>query len=208
MQITKYGHSCILLDDGETKILFDPGVYSTIPDLVVDAIVITHVHLDHIDIEKLQPLLVNNSPQIITNTEVKIELAKHGLDCQVVEEGQSVKVNTFTITAYGNEHAIMHPDLPKFQNTGYLINGQIFHPGDSLFVPPSPVNVLLLPIAAPWSKVSETLDFITATKAKVNFPIHDAFIKDGGAFYRFTNMWCEKYNLEFIQPELNKAYEI
>lgn len=207
MQITKYAHSCVLLDDGQTKILFDPGLYSDIPDLSLDAIIITHVHQDHLDIDKLQPLLKNN-PRIITNTEVKVELDKHSISCEIVEEGATTTVGTFTIEAFGNDHAIMHPDLPKFQNTGYLINDKIFHPGDALFIPPKQVEVMLLPVAAPWSKVSETLDYITATKAKINFPIHDAFINDGGAFHRFAKMWCEKYELQYIDPELNKTYEV
>lgn len=207
MRITKFGHSCILLDDGKTKILFDPGVYSEIPQLTVDAVIITHVHTDHVDVEKWLELL-KNSPRIITNTEVKIRLENYELNAEVVEEGQSAEIGTLTLSAYGNDHAIMHPDATKFQNTGYLINDEIFHPGDSLFVPPLPIKILLLPLAAPWSKLSETLDYITAVKAKVNFPIHDAFLKDKGAFGRFASLWCEKNNLEFIaDAELSKSYD-
>ena len=207
MQITKFGHSCVLLDDGQTKILFDPGLYGGIPDIDVDGIVITHVHQDHLDMVQLQPLLKNN-PRIITNTEVKTELEKHNITCEVVEEGHLTTIGTLTLQAFGNQHAIMHPDLPRFQNTGYLINDKIFHPGDALFIPPKKIEVMLLPVAAPWSKVEETLDYISATKAKINFPIHDGFITDGGAFHRFAKMWCEKYELNYIEPELNKSYEI
>ncbi len=210
MQITKFGHSCVLLDDGQTKILFDPGLYGGIPsDLKVDGIVITHVHQDHVDMDQLKPLLENVTPRIITNTEVKAELDKHGIDCEIVEEGSSATIGTFTFEAFGNDHAIMHPDLPKFQNTGYLINNKIFHPGDALYMPSKPIEVLLLPIAAPWSKVAETLDYLAQVNAKVNFPIHDGFIQGGGgAFYRFANMWCEKLGSQFIEPELNKSYEL
>ncbi len=208
MQITKYSHSCVLLDDGTTKILFDPGLYGGIPEgLQVDAIVITHVHQDHVDIDVLKPLLVNN-PRIITNTEVKSELDKHQIVCEVVEQGNSVTIGTYTLEAFGNQHAIMHPELPKFQNTGYLINDTLFHPGDALFLPPKPIKVLFLPVAAPWSKVEETLDYISQVKAEVNFPIHDGFITDGGAFHRFAKMWSEKTNAQFIEPELGKMYEV
>lgn len=208
MQITKFGHSCVLLDDGQTKILFDPGVYSEIPELQVDGIVITHVHADHVDIEKLNAVLLTSpDAKIITNSEVGEELSKHDIKFEIVEHGQSTTIGTFSFEGLGNDHAVMHPELPKFQNTAYLINKSIFHPGDSLFVPPKPVEILFLPIAAPWSKVSETLDYITAVNAKVNFPIHDGFIKDGGAFFRFSKMWCEKLGTELVTPELNKIYE-
>ncbi|QQS23145.1 MBL fold metallo-hydrolase [bacterium] len=209
MQVTKFSHSCILIDDGQTKLLFDPGLYGGVPqDLTVDAIVITHVHQDHVDIDVLKPLLANN-PRIITNFEVKAELDKHDIACEIVEEGSTVSVGSYTLEAFGNEHAVMHPELPKFQNTGYLINDSIFHPGDALLVPSKPVKTLLLPVAAPWSKVEETLDYITKIQADINFPIHDGFIRGGGgAFYRFAKMWCEKLNVQFIDPELGKAYEI
>lgn len=207
MKITKFGHSCVLLDDGSTKILFDPGLYSEIPSLKLDGIVITHVHQDHVDIEKLAPLLESGSPRIITNAEVKAELEKHNIICEIVEQGQTSQIGTFTLEAFGNDHAIMHPDLPKFQNTGYLVNDKILHPGDALLSLSKPVEILLLPVAAPWSKVSETLDYIKEVNAKINFPIHDGFLTDGGAFYRFANMWSEKLNSKFITPELGKEYE-
>ncbi len=208
MELTKFGHSCVLLDDGQTKILFDPGLYGGIPSLTVDAIIITHVHQDHLDLEQLKTLLQSGSPRIITNTEVQAELAKENIPVEVVEAGGTITVGTFNLEAFGNEHAIMHPDLPKFQNTGYLVNGKVFHPGDALYLPPVSVEVLLLPVAAPWSKVSETLDFLAAVKAEINFPIHDGFITNGGAFHRFANMWCEKLGTRFINPELGKAYAI
>lgn len=208
MQITKFGHSCVLLDDGQTKILFDPGVYSNVPeDLIVDAVIITHVHQDHIDMDQLQKVLKNNLPRIITNTEVQAELAKHNIEVEILEEGGTSTINTFSIAAQGNDHAIMHPDTPKFQNTGYLINGKIFHPGDALFVPPTPIEILLIPIFAPWSKISETLDYMAAVNAPINFPIHDGSILGGGTFYRFANMWSEKMGVKFIEPELNKTYD-
>lgn len=208
MKITKYDHSCILLDDGKTKILFDPGLYSDLPpDLAVYGIVITHVHQDHLDIEKHKTLL-NSGVSIITNSEVKAELDKHNISSEVIEEGDTATINTFTLEAFGKDHAIMHPDLPKFQNTGYLVNDKILHPGDALLVIDKPIDVLLLPVAAPWSKVEETLDYIAAVKAPIIIPIHDGFIKDGGAFHRFAKMWCEKLNLQFIELEFGKTYEL
>jgi L-ascorbate metabolism protein UlaG (beta-lactamase superfamily) len=208
MQITKFGHSCVLLSDGQTKILFDPGIFATVPDCQPDAIIITHTHTDHLEPEKIQTLLASKPARIITNSEVKLELDKNGIACEVVEDGAETTVGTINIAARGNDHAIIHPNFPKVQNTGYLINSQIFHPGDSLVVPPEKVDVLLLPIIAPWSKISETFDYISSVKAKINFPIHDGFLKDGLVFYRMAKMWCDNNNLEFIEPELDKVYDL
>lgn len=207
MQITKFGHSCILLDDGQTKILFDPGSWAEVPDLAVDSIVITHVHQDHFDLKTIQRLLNIYSARVITNTEVNAELGKADIVAELVEQGQTTTVGNFSLDSIDSDHAVMHPSLPKFQNTGYIVNGKIFHPGDSLILPTQPIEILLLPVSAPWSKLSETLDYISAIKPKVCFPIHDGFLKRTGAFYRFAGQWCEKIGAEFVDPELNKPYD-
>ena len=144
MEITKFGHSCVLLDDGQTTLLFDPGMWSSIPDITVDGIIITHIHQDHVDIPNVKVLLERKADvRIITNSEVKAELDKHGIVSEAVEEGGSINIGTFLIEAYGNNHAVIHPDFPTFQNTGYLINETVFHPGDALVVPGKPVTTLV-----------------------------------------------------------------
>lgn len=210
MKITKFGHSCILLDDGQTKLLIDPGAWSQLPELSVDGVIITHAHQDHFTLEKLQALEWQSEPKIITNSEVKTELEKNSLTCDIVEAGQETIIGSIRIQAFGNQHAIIHPDLPTFQNTGYLINEKFFHPGDALEVPTMPVEFLFLPVSAPWSKIQETLDYITILKPKYVFPIHDAILSPeaaSGVFYRLAASWCEKIEAEFITPELGKVYE-
>ena len=209
MEITKFGHSCVLLDNGSTKILFDPGIYSNIPSIAVDAILITHIHQDHCDIEKIKNLLnINKDLRIITNSEVQSLLLEQGINSEIVEAGAMTKINNISISGQGTTHAIMHPTLPVFQNTGYSVTEQVFHPGDALTIPVNPVEVLLLPIAAPWSKLEETLDYISAVKPAIVFPIHDGFLKDGGAFYRLSKQWCDTLGIKFIEPELEKIYGI
>jgi len=40
---------------------------------------------------------------------------------------------------------------------------------------------LLIPIHAPWSKVSEVIDFSAAVRAPRAFQIHDALLNDNGS---------------------------
>ncbi len=198
-----------MLDDGTTKILFDPGGFSEIPELSIDAIVITHVHLDHAEPGRIKALKQQNPTlRIISNTAVQAELAPHGLEIEVVEDGQTATVNSFTLKGIGIDHALIHPDVPLAKNTGYIVNDKILHPGDALTVPAQQIEVLLLPVVAPWSKVAETLDYITAVKPKIALPIHDGFLKVGGAFYALSKRWCEKYNTQFLEVENGKTYEI
>ena len=75
---------------------------------------------------------------------------------------------------------MVHPDVPRVLNVGFLIGGQVFHPGDAFTLPQQPVDTLLLPIHAPWSKVAEVIDFARAVKPRLAVPIHDALLSDFG----------------------------
>lgn len=70
MKVTKFGHSCILVEENSVKILLDPGVFSTdytdIKD--VDALLITHEHQDHFDISGVKKILeLNPKIKVLTN---------------------------------------------------------------------------------------------------------------------------------------------
>jgi L-ascorbate metabolism protein UlaG (beta-lactamase superfamily) len=96
------------------------------------------------------------------------------------------------VVAVGELHAVIHEDLPRFHNCGYLfaLGGEtIFHPGDALTVPEqrhhhhhdrAEVDVLLAPVCAPWMKVSEGIDFARAVGARRNVAIHDRVYSDMG----------------------------
>ncbi len=62
MQITHFGHSCLLVEIDGTKVLFDPGNFSHGFDGIsgLDAILITHQHPDHCDVAKLPDLVAAN----------------------------------------------------------------------------------------------------------------------------------------------------
>jgi hypothetical protein len=77
-------------------------------------------------------------------------------------------------------HAVIHPDIPRVRNVGFLVDGQVFHPGDALTVPEEPVSTLLLPVHAPWSKVSEVIDYVRAVHADQAFAVHDGLLNDNG----------------------------
>ena len=86
------------------------------------------------------------------------------------------------VQTFGGLHALIHPLVgPPVANVGYLIDGAVYHPGDSFTVPPQPVDVLMIPIHAPWSKIGEVLDFAIAVRAPRVFQIHDALLNDNGS---------------------------
>src|SRR6266516_7295054 len=62
MKITKLGHSCLLLEEGEARILMDPGAFSKGFEGMrdVSAVLITHQHADHCSPEALAKIRQNN----------------------------------------------------------------------------------------------------------------------------------------------------
>jgi L-ascorbate metabolism protein UlaG (beta-lactamase superfamily) len=78
---------------------------------------------------------------------------------------------------------VVHPDVPQIDNTGFVVDvgrTRIYHPGDSFTSPGGPLDVLLLPISGPWSKVSEVADFGRAVGAPRSIAIHDGLLNDTG----------------------------
>jgi hypothetical protein len=65
-------------------------------------------------------------------------------------------------------------------NTGFLVDGELFHPGDSFTVPEDPANTLLVPISAPWLKAGDMIDYFRAVAPARGYAIHDAILNDNG----------------------------
>jgi hypothetical protein len=55
----------------------------------------------------------------------------------------------FSVHVYGSGHAVLHRDIPVIENVGFMLDGEVFHPGDAFTVPEDPVGTLLLPVSAP-----------------------------------------------------------
>jgi L-ascorbate metabolism protein UlaG (beta-lactamase superfamily) len=193
MELTHYGHSCVLVEAGAARLLFDPGTLSGgFEELTgLDAVLITHQHPDHLDVRKLPELLAANpSAELYTDPGTARELAEAHQSARVVGAGDSFKVRGVAVDVLGGQHAVIHPDIPIVPNTGYLIDhGAFYHPGDSFHVPDQRVDVLGLPTAAPWLKISEAIEFFRAVSPRVAVPIHQGLLALPEAFYsHFENL--------------------
>lgn len=64
----------------------------------------------------------------------------------------------------------------------------VYHPGDSYFVPDVAVETLLVPPSGPWTKLGEGVDFVRAAKPSRSIQIHDLTLSDaeGASFAQFT----------------------
>lgn len=181
MQLTKYEHACFTVEkDGQTVVV-DPGSFTSdfkSPDSVV-CVVITHNHADHLSEETLSDIIKKNPNAVVVGPADVTKLLT-SYDTRTVSSGDNVTIGNFRLDFYGNEHAVIHPDMPIDQNVGVLINEKIYFPGDSLTVPDKPVDVLALPVGGPWLKNEESIEFMKSVNAQTAFPTHDAVLSDGG----------------------------
>jgi L-ascorbate metabolism protein UlaG (beta-lactamase superfamily) len=187
MQITHNGHACLYVEAADARVLIDPGVFShgfeELRDL--DAIFITHSHWDHLDAERLTVLLeANDSATLYTEPETAAQVRKAGLEPTVLRAGESVQVKGVRVNGVGGDHATIHPDVPQIGNVGLVFRASgeptLFHPGDAYGAVPEGIELLALPVVAPWASLRDTVDFARAVKAGLTFPIHDALLAEPG----------------------------
>ncbi|MEU9824446.1 MBL fold metallo-hydrolase [Micromonospora chersina] len=182
MQVTKYTHSCVRLEHDGGVLVVDPGVYSETEALDgVDAVLITHEHPDHVNVEALTRALDRRPVPVHGPASLAGALGDAAEALTVVVPGESFTAAGVAVRAYGGQHAVIHPDIPVVQNLGYVFNDVVYHPGDSLVVPEDiQVDTLFAPIHAPWSKFSEVVDFIRAVAPRRAFALHDALLNANG----------------------------
>lgn len=214
MRLTHFGHSCVLIELGGARILFDPGTFSTGFESLtgLDAILVTHQHPDHADPARL-PALADANPDAILRTDA-MTAAKLGGRWQRTEPAEEFDVKDVHVRARGGMHAVIHPDLPLIDNVGFLLGdakhpAQFFHPGDALFVPDEQVRVLALPASAPWSKIWENVDYLRTVAPEAAVPIHHGILSPDGVgifFSRYREM--APAGTQFVVPDHAVAIEI
>jgi L-ascorbate metabolism protein UlaG (beta-lactamase superfamily) len=191
MRLTKLGHSCLLVEEGGARLLLDPGTLSGgFEELEgLSAVLFTHQHADHLDQARLRGLQDRNPQARVISDQGSAEpLGQAGVEVEVVADGQELDVGGVGVRVAGRDHAVIHPDIPVVPNVGYLVGGRLFHPGDAFTEPGQPVEVLAVPAAAPWLKLSEPIDYLRAVRPKVAVPVHDQVLSDAGRSIHYRQL--------------------
>ena len=178
MKITKFQHSCLLVEMPEPfnrTTLFDPGVMSeAVLDVsklqYLDDIVITHVHADHVSVDLLKKLVAAfPEARITAPTEVVTMLAEHGI--------QASNSQSEGIVFFESPHENVQPLFPEPEQHGIHYLQRLTHPGDShSFTQTMPI--LALPIAGPWASLITGLNLAIHLRPQYVLPIHDWHLND------------------------------
>lgn len=208
MKITKFVHSCLLVETPGRVALFDPGVMST-GSIDIDAttqlddIFITHIHQDHIDIDFVESL-VKKFPNVrITSTNDVVELLKSRNIKAQAEPPEGV-------TFFNSPHEDVRPLFdtpPEEQGVHYL--GILSHPGDSHSFTETK-DILALPMTAPWGNSIRALNIALDMKPKHVLPIHDWHWREEareGSYAQFEKLLGEQ-NITFHKLKTGEPIEI
>jgi L-ascorbate metabolism protein UlaG (beta-lactamase superfamily) len=176
MRVTKFGHACVRIEHDGVVVVIDPGGFTEAEAVDgADAVLITHEHGDHY----FPDHLLATDARVFTiesvATKVRDEAPAVADRLTVVAPGDIFDAG-LPVKAVGELHAVIYADLPRVTNSGYLLSvgdTSIYHPGDALTPPGEGVDLLCLPVSAPWLKVSEAIDFARTVKAQRNLAIHD-----------------------------------
>jgi L-ascorbate metabolism protein UlaG (beta-lactamase superfamily) len=183
MRFTKLGHSCVRLEKDGAVLVIDPGGFTDAAAALAgaDAVMVTHEHADHLDADAVRTAL-QASPELTlwANPQVTAQFTEFGGRVHETRPGDVLSAAGFEVHVYGHDHALIHTDIPLVVNNGFLVEGELFHPGDSFTVPQQPVRTLLVPIAGPWLKAGDMIDYFRAVGPARGYAIHDAILNVNG----------------------------
>ncbi|MGI5458336.1 MBL fold metallo-hydrolase [Streptomyces sp. CA-249302] len=183
MRLTKFGHAAVRVEKDGRTLVIDPGTLSE-PEALdgADAVLVTHEHFDHFDEERLRTAAENNPAlRIWTNPDVAGRLEGLGAGrVHTVTHGDTFTAAGFDVEVHGEWHAPIHPELPSVHNIGFVVDGELFYPGDAFTLPERKIGTLLLLSHAPWANSTQIFDYARAVGATRAFNTHDGLLNDAG----------------------------
>ncbi|KQV19157.1 MULTISPECIES: MBL fold metallo-hydrolase [unclassified Kitasatospora] len=209
MRLTKFGHACVRVETERATVVIDPGAFTEEDALRgADAVLITHEHFDHFVEDRLRAAVeADPGLRIWTNGSVARQLTGLGSRVRVVGEGDAFEINGLDVSVHGEWHALIHPDIPRVGNVGFLLDGRLFHPGDALTLPPQPVETLLLPLAAPWARIADLIEYVREVAPRRALAVHEAVLSEAGQAVH-VRLIGGTAGVEFGQPKAGEQLDL
>ncbi|MBO3746365.1 MBL fold metallo-hydrolase [Streptosporangiaceae bacterium NEAU-GS5] len=209
MKLTKFGHACWRVEKDGRTLVIDPGSFSG--DSLIDgadAVLVTHEHFDHFNEELLKA--AGAGVEIWACPPVAAKLGDAQAKVQAVRHGDGFTTAGFGVKVVGEWHARVHPDIPIIENVGFLLDDEVFYPGDALTPPGADVPTLLVPTNAPWLKGMEMIEYLRAVRPTRAYSTHDGLANEIGLglIDTWLDMESKKQNGEFRRIAPGGSVEI
>jgi L-ascorbate metabolism protein UlaG (beta-lactamase superfamily) len=171
MKITKFVHSCLLVETENRTALFDPGMYSPL-DIetlkALDDIFITHEHPDHMDVDRIKQLRARfPGARITAPASAQMLLDQAGITGVQTSAPDGV-------CFFDAPHEAIRPlgmvDPPEEVGIHYL--DLLTDPGDSHHFHET-MPILALPLTGPWASTVLAVRVALELKPKYIVPVHD-----------------------------------
>jgi L-ascorbate metabolism protein UlaG (beta-lactamase superfamily) len=176
LKVTKFVHSCLLVETPERTALFDPGTFSEQALDVdwlerLDDIFITHEHSDHCSLDLIKRLSAKFPDVRITSTSSVVKR----LDNAGITASNQPPPGAVFFEAPHEDVAPLFGHPPEEIGVHYL--DALSHPGDSHSFHETK-TILALPVTAPWGSAIRAINLALELKPRHVLPIHDWHWRD------------------------------
>lgn len=210
LKLTKFAHSCVLVENENEAVLFDPGMFSWNSGLVnvaelprLAAVVITHQHPDHFSEPFVRALLADQPDiQWIAPPDIHQTLQSYGVTKFTDQSVPNIEVVV-------GQHAFLGSFGGPAQNLTVHFARQVTALGDSHEERPVK-DIVFLPVDAPWGSSVGALDLALKLKPKYVLPVHDWMWKD-----EWRALWYGRFKealaplgVTFLEPVDGQPIEI
>lgn len=216
MKITKFVHSCLLVEEGDQRILVDPGSYSWQSGLVgeeclknISSVVVTHIHPDHLSEDFAKAILLNSPDALWYGTQQVVhQLQTWGISAQKESADPSI---IFVASA----HAELSPwFLEQPEHTSFVVLHDVLVTGDChTLTDMHGARVLAGAVnGGPWgapvgfAKMVEQME----NKPETIIPLHDWHWNDQAraAMYERFAEFSSRMNTKFVPLENGVSVDI